>query len=74
MAKEIITSCIYGRKPTPEERKNGTNALFYRTVPMADVFQGTTETGAAVFRSWFKDSDGLRWDYICVNYSPANKI
>ena len=72
MAREIINTALYYRKPTKEEIEAGVpkSKKTYITVPVKEVFLGVNETCGAMLKSSIV-RDSLRYYFACVNFAET---
>ena len=76
MARRIIHTALYSRKPTKDEIAGGKSKSkkIVIAVPIKDVFLGVDECCGAVLKHTIKGEDGLRYYFSCVNILEITKI
>lgn len=76
MKRDIITTAIYYRKPTEAEISAGTpkRRKIFITIPVKDVFLGVDQLCTAILKQSILNNDGLRYYFMCVNYTENTSL
>lgn len=76
MRQDIITTAFYYRKPTEAEVAAGApkRRKTVITVPVKDVFLGVDQLCSAILKQSILNNDGLRYYFMCVNYTENTSL